>query len=709
MDSNVKIRYINKQRNKIYDKAFFKNNIEFPKEYLSKLWNEFDWKNAEKYIFNLQCQLAEVAKSRNLEDINYVQTKITNSVEAKMLAVKKVSENCNSAGIDRVRWRTSSEKMRAAIFLNDKDYEATPLRNFVLIDKKTGKERTIGVPTLRDRAMHYLYTLALDPISEVWADYKSFGFRKGRSTFNAHAHLINTLNSFESECWVLEVDVESYYGSINHDWLLHNIPMDRNVLSQFLKAGIVFENGELFPTETGISLGCSISPILGNMVLDGIQTRLYSLQGETIKDYKNGWCIRYADDMIVLARSKQDAMNFREIINDFLEERGLKLSLSKTKIFNLNLGEQFTFLSRTYYKKGGIVHCVPSKKSKDLFRENLREMLFDPNKKWTPRKLVFEINQKLNGWASYHRITEAKDAFAEIDSFVSAVVLKLMKKIFPTLTKKQIINRFYWKAADGRYNFALASDRSCRILNLVDVILIKSKEIDTKKNYYTDNDYFKEIENNTEVENITGRFKQLWHRQNGKCEICGKPIQDFEEKKVIFKKLSKDKTINNMMYIHSFCEDSELVYAYGELGTLTPKNTMDIINELQDIETVKKKKQPKKFDKLKDYFSKSKKKNIVLTFKNIEEILGFKLPNQAYVSKKYFSDSGYIAYSWTSQNYELTTIDMKKQKLSFQKFKNNNLFESPKWFDKAKLENLPLKAIIELNEFLKDFERRYEL
>ena len=164
-----------------------------------------------------------------------------------------------------------------------------------------------------------------------------------------------------------------------------------------------------------------------------------------------------------------------------------------------------------------------------------------------------------------------------------------------------------------------------------------------------------------------------------------------------------------MMYIHSFCEDSELVYAYGELGTLTPKNTMDIINELQDIETVKKKKQPKKFDKLKDYFSKSKKKNIVLTFKNIEEILGFKLPNQAYVSKKYFSDSGYIAYSWTSQNYELTTIDMKKQKLSFQKFKNNNLFESPKWFDKAKLENLPLKAIIELNEFLKDFERRYEL
>ena len=259
---NVEIKYVNKQDNIKYRKAFYKNTVEFPKEYLSKFWNEFDWKYAEDYIFKLQCRLAKIAKSKDILEIRKMQDKITNSLEAKMLSVKKVSESFNSAGIDKVRWRADYEKANAALCLNDKYYEAMPLRNFILIDKKSGKERSVGVPTLYDRAMHYLYSLALDPVAEAWADFKSFGFRKGRSTANAHAHLMDALNDRETGNWVLVADVQSYYGSINHDWLLKNIPMDNKILYQFLKAGIILENGELFPTENGISLGCSISPII---------------------------------------------------------------------------------------------------------------------------------------------------------------------------------------------------------------------------------------------------------------------------------------------------------------------------------------------------------------------------------------------------------------------------------------------------------------
>ena len=259
---NYDIKYVNKQLLQKSDYYSNKNVIEFPKSYLEKLWNEFEWKKAEERIFIWQKSLTKVSIKRNFEEIRKIQDKITNSIEGRMIAIKKVSENSNSAGIDGVRWRNSADKMRAAYSLSSENYKAMPLRNFILKDKKTGRERSVGIPTMYDRAMHYLYALALEPVAEIFADLKSFGFRKGRSTANAHAHLMNALRDCETGNWILIADVKSYYGSINHDWLLQHIPMNKNVLNQFLKAGIILENGEFFPKDEGISLGCSISPIL---------------------------------------------------------------------------------------------------------------------------------------------------------------------------------------------------------------------------------------------------------------------------------------------------------------------------------------------------------------------------------------------------------------------------------------------------------------
>ena len=89
-----------------------------------------------------------------------------------------------------------------------------------------------------------------------------------------HAYLHQELSGRNAPEWVVVIDVQSFYGSITHEWLLEHTPMDKDILYSLLKAGVVMK-GDLFPTEQGISLGTSLSPILGNMILDGLQSRIF--------------------------------------------------------------------------------------------------------------------------------------------------------------------------------------------------------------------------------------------------------------------------------------------------------------------------------------------------------------------------------------------------------------------------------------------------
>ena len=173
--------------------------------------------------------------------------------------------------------------------------------------------------------------------------------------------------------------------------------MDKRVLSEFLNAGIVFA-GELFPADgTGISEGSNISPYLGNFVLDGLQKYIYrDLYGDrTPSDYSDGNLIRFADDILVTVRSHETAERVLELLQEFLAERGLHLSKEKTTIAKLEDG--FTFLSRTYIRKGNLIYSYPSEKAVTRFIGELRSTIVD-NKK-SQRELILTLNRKLKGWA----------------------------------------------------------------------------------------------------------------------------------------------------------------------------------------------------------------------------------------------------------------------------------------------------------------------
>ena len=283
---------------------------------LASMWKSIDWAQAETEVNRLQVRIAKATQEKKWNTVKRLQYLLTRSYYAKLLAVRIVTTNKGkkTPGVDKVLWNTPAQKMNAVLSLTDKSYKASPLRR-VYIEKEGKKaKRPLGIPTMYDRAMQALYALALDPVSEVTADKHSFGFRKGRCCQDACEYIFADLVRTVSPEWVLEGDIKGCFDNISHDWLIANIPMDKSVLKQFLKAGFAFKD-ELFPTDAGTPQGGVISPILANMALDGMEKVLSdrfhtNRLGKVDLRFKNAHkvnLVRYADDFIITAATKEIA------------------------------------------------------------------------------------------------------------------------------------------------------------------------------------------------------------------------------------------------------------------------------------------------------------------------------------------------------------------------------------------------------------------
>jgi len=224
-------------------------------------------------------------------------------------------------------------------------------------------ERRSNPPDLPD--MQTLYSLVLGPIESATGDNTSFGFKPYRSTKDAYAYLHTCLSKKIAPEWIVEGDIKACFDEINHIWILDNIPLDKQILKEFLKAGYI-ENHHLFPTERGTPQGGPISPIIGNMALNGLKNAIalgfYSRQDGTLpKYYRNKHKINYvrlADDFVVTADSPETARKIIEVVQSFLGPRGLKLSEEKTLVTNINEG--FNFLSWNFRKYKGKLLPKPS-------------------------------------------------------------------------------------------------------------------------------------------------------------------------------------------------------------------------------------------------------------------------------------------------------------------------------------------------------------
>ncbi len=528
---------------------------------LEHQWKSIDWKKAEAEVSRLQARIAKATQEKKWNTVKRLQYLLSHSYYAKALAVRKVTTNKgnHTPGIDKELWNTPAVKMRNVLILTDKGYKAKPLRRVFIEKPGKKKKRPLGIPCMYDRAMQALYALALDPVSETTADEKSFGFRRGRSAQDACEYIFTALSRRTSPEWVLEGDIKGCFDHISHDWLIDHIPMDKSVLKQFLKAGFVFQN-ELFPTDEGTPQGGVISPILANMALDGMQKVLSdrfhtNRLGKIDLRFKNAHkvnLVRYADDFIVTAATKEIAEEAKEIIRGFLCTRGLELSEEKTLITHVDDG--FDMLGWTFRRFKEKLIVKPSKKSVKALNASLHNTVLERGKAWRQEDLIRVLNRQLRGWANYHQSVCAKDAFSRTDHILYEMLWRWAKRRHPQKNRKWITANYWY--SKGLRNWVF-STKNAELIRLGEVPIIRHTKVRMSANPYLDSEYFIQRKIQNGMKRLSGRFKKIWRNQNGCCYHCGQPMEISDEREIFYKipkSMGGKDDVPNMAYVHKYCQ-----------------------------------------------------------------------------------------------------------------------------------------------------------
>ena len=547
---------------------------------ISTSWETIDWNKAKAYVKKLQMRIVKAVKEGRHGKVKSLQWLLTHSFYAKALAVKKVTENegKKTSGVDGELWTSPKLKFEAISKLKRRGYNPMPLRRMYIL-KKSGKKRPLGIPTMTDRAMQTLYKFALEPIAETTADPNSYGFRTGRCVQDAIEQVFTCLNKEKSPNWVLEGDIKGCFDNISHEWIMQNIPLDKEILYKWLKCGYI-ETKELFPTEAGTPQGGTISPTIANMVLDGLETVIKAkyhrrkINGKVHFPKVN--FIRYADDFIVTGESgellKEGVL---PIIREFLAERGLELSEEKTVITHIDNGFNFLGVNVRMYKsksnkegkigKGKLL-TKPSKENIKAFLDKVRQTIKRHNG-LEQEKLIRTLNPMITGWVNFHKHNVSSKAFEYVDFQIWKALWRWAKRRHKNKGRKWIAAR-YWRTEGNRtwtFSAKTASKKENGENYYVDLKyatntdIVRFPKIKAAANPFDEEwqQYFEERETDKMLLTLKGRdfLAKLFRKQKGLCPICGERITQETDFKVHSEKSSAHpkRTIKTM--VHPKCHN----------------------------------------------------------------------------------------------------------------------------------------------------------
>jgi group II intron reverse transcriptase/maturase len=315
---------------------------------------------------------------------------VLKSTAARLLAVRQVTQlnaGKKTAGVDGKASLSFEERFALSDELRQpiSTWKHKPLRE-IPIPKKDGKTRILKVPTISDRAWQCLVKYALEPAHEATFHDRSYGFRPGRSAHDAQKILQINLKSDAKgiEKRVIELDIEKCFDRISHKAIVERLIAPQGIklgIFRCLKAGV---NPE-FP-EQGTPQGGVVSPLLANIALNGIEEIHQS--------------VRYADDMVILLKPKDNAEIILGKVSQFLAERGMNVSEKKTRITATTDG--FDFLGWHFrVQSNGKFRCVPSVDNFKAFRQKVKHIVNNSN--YGAVVKAEKLAPIVRGWRNYHR------------------------------------------------------------------------------------------------------------------------------------------------------------------------------------------------------------------------------------------------------------------------------------------------------------------
>lgn len=535
-------------------------------------WHGIDWAKCHREVRRLQARIVKATQEGKHGKVRALQWLVTHSFSGKALAVKRVTENRGkrTPGVDGATWSTSGVKMRAVLSLKRRGYRPSPLRR-IYIPKANGKQRPLGIPTMKDRAMQALYLLGLAPVAETTADPNSYGFRPLRSTADAIEHCFTTLARSDRAQWILEADIRSCFDEISHDWLIANIPMDTTILRKWLKAGYL-QDGTLHATEAGAPQGGIISPMLANMTLDGLQRLLYAKFCKYEHNPSKVNMIRYADDFIITGITQEVlAFEVRPIVEAFLAERGLSLSREKTRITHIDDG--FDFLGMNIRKYDGKLLIKPSKKNIKAFLHKFREIV-KSNKTLRQDKLIRWLNPVVYGWANYHRHVVAKHIFRKVNHEIWQTLWRWAVRRHPKKNAGWVRKKYFRTQGHRHWVFGVETGKVLgtgkpELLTLYEIPLIpirRHRPIKATVNPFDPQweQYLEARLGYAMLDSLKGRGQliRLWLDQDRKCPVCRQLITKSSGWRLYHINRTIDggtDTIGNLAMLHPDCHHTARV------------------------------------------------------------------------------------------------------------------------------------------------------